>query len=55
MLYREAYYNDNINQDIKDKQITNLIIAKHRNGPTGKIELYFHPEQLKFMSLDKTR
>jgi len=30
-----------------------LIIAKHRNGPTGKIELYFHPERLRFMSLDR--
>ena len=26
---------------------------KHRHGPVGKIELYFHPELLRFMSLDK--
>lgn len=48
-IYREAYYNP----DTERENITDLIIAKHRNGPTGKVELYFHPERLRFMSLDK--
>jgi replicative DNA helicase len=48
-IYREDYYNP----DTERQHITDLIIAKHRNGPTGKIELYFHPERLRFMSLDK--
>ena len=48
-LYREDYYNP----DTDNQHITDLIIAKHRNGPTGKIQLYFHPEQLRFMSLDR--
>lgn len=48
-LYREDYYNP----DTENQHITDLIIAKHRNGPTGKINLYFHPERLRFMSLDK--
>ncbi len=48
-IYREAYYNE----DTERQNITDLIIAKHRNGPTGKIELYFHPERLKFVSLKK--
>lgn len=48
-IYREAYYNP----DTERENITDLIIAKHRNGPTGKIELYFHPERLRFMSLDR--
>lgn len=48
-IYREAYYNP----DTDRENITDLFIAKHRNGPTGKIELYFHPERLRFMSLDK--
>lgn len=48
-LYREDYYNP----DTERKHITDLIIAKHRNGPTGNIELYFHPDRLKFMSLEK--
>jgi replicative DNA helicase len=48
-IYREAYYNPETDRE----NITDLIIAKHRNGPTGKVELYFHPERLRFMSLDK--
>jgi replicative DNA helicase len=48
-IYREEYYNPETDR----KQITDLIIAKHRNGPTGKIELFFHPERLRFMSLDR--
>ena len=48
-LYREDYYNP----DTDRQHITDLIIAKHRNGPTGRVELYFHPEKLKFLSLDK--
>lgn len=48
-LYREDYYNP----DTENQHITDLIISKHRNGPTGKIQLYFHPEQLRFMSLDR--
>jgi len=48
-IYREEYYNP----DTDRKQITDLIIAKHRNGPTGRIELFFHPERLRFMSLDR--
>lgn len=48
-IYREAYYNPETDRE----NITDLIIAKHRNGPVGRIELYFHPERLRFMSLDK--
>jgi replicative DNA helicase len=48
-IYREAYYNP----ETERENVTDLIIAKHRNGPVGKVELYFHPERLRFMSLDK--
>ena len=48
-IYREAYYNPETDRE----NITDLIIAKHRNGPVGKVELYFHPERLRFMSLDR--
>lgn len=50
-IYREAYYNPETDR----QNVTDLIIAKHRNGPVGKVELYFHPERLRFMSLDKQR
>lgn len=49
-IYREAYYNP----ETERQNVTDLILAKHRNGPTGKVELYFHPERLRFMSLDKS-
>ena len=48
-IYREAYYNP----ETERQNVTDLILAKHRNGPTGKVELYFHPERLRFMTLDK--
>jgi replicative DNA helicase len=48
-IYREAYYNP----DTERENVTDLIIAKHRNGPVGNVELYFHPERLRFMSLDR--
>ncbi len=47
-IYREDYYNPETDR----QHITDLIIAKHRNGPTGRIELYFSSEKLKFLSLD---
>lgn len=48
-LHREDYYN----KETERQHITDLILAKHRNGPVGSIELYFDPEHLRFMSLDK--
>lgn len=51
-LHRPDYYKQN-NDDYEPTNITELILAKHRHGPVGKIELYFHPELLRFMSLDK--
>ena len=38
MLYREDYYNKQINES---KNITEFIFAKHRNGPIGTAKLYF--------------
>ena len=49
-IYREAYYNPETDR----QNVTDLIIAKHRNGPVGDVELYFHPERLRFMSVDKS-
>ncbi len=49
-IHRPGYYEPD-NPELQ--HITELLIAKHRNGPVGKVELYFHPERLRFMSLDK--
>ena len=53
-LHRPDYYKQN-DDNYEDTHITELLIAKHRHGAVGKIELYFHPELLRFMSIDNTR
>ena len=47
MLYRDNYYNPNKSQT----DFTELILAKHRNGPTGTIKLKFDPTCAKFSNL----
>jgi|TARA_B110000116_G_scaffold198104_1_gene172853 replicative DNA helicase len=46
MLYRDNYYNPNISQT----NLTELILAKHRNGPVGTIKLKFDPTCTRFSS-----
>jgi replicative DNA helicase len=48
-IYREAYYNKQTDRE----NITDILIKKHRNGPIGDIELYFHPEQRRFANLER--
>ncbi|MBR0093025.1 MAG: replicative DNA helicase [Lachnospiraceae bacterium] len=50
-IYREDYYN----KDTENRGITELIIAKQRNGPLGTQELLFLPENARFVSLEKHR
>ena len=40
-------------KDSDRKNIAEIHIAKHRNGPTGKIELYFNEDYTSFKNLDK--
>lgn len=46
-LYREDYYNP----ETEHKHITELIIAKHRNGATGTINLFFDDKYTKFRDM----
>ncbi len=46
-LYRDEYYNP----DSDDKGIAEVIIGKHRNGPTGKVQLAWLEQYTKFASL----
>jgi replicative DNA helicase len=52
-IYRERMYNDNLTDD--KRNIAEIIIGKHRNGPVGKLELLFVDEQTKFVNLDRRR
>lgn len=46
-LYREDYYD----KDTENKNITDIIVAKHRNGPVDTISLFFQKEYTKFRDL----
>jgi len=48
-MYREDYYNP----ETERQNLTDIIVSKHRRGPTGKIELFFDKSRVRFMSLDK--
>ncbi|MDD5031608.1 MAG: replicative DNA helicase [Patescibacteria group bacterium] len=37
-----------------EKNLAQVFIAKHRNGPTGKIELFFDEETASFSSIERT-
>ncbi len=47
MLYRDDYYNS----DSPDRGIAEVIIAKHRNGPTGTTRLLFDSQYTRFKNL----
>lgn len=44
---------DKIREDSGKPNIAEIMIEKHRNGPTGKVELYFDAEKATFLSIDK--
>ena len=47
MLYRDEYYNP----ETIDNGITEIILTKHRNGPTGTVKLLFQAELTKFLNM----
>lgn len=49
-LYRE----DRVRPDTPNKNIVDVIIAKHRNGPVGQVSLYFEDNATSFKSLERT-
>ena len=50
-IYRDDYYN----KDTDLKNISEIIVAKQRNGPIGTINLAWLPEYTKFGNLDHTQ
>jgi len=50
-IYRDDYYN----HDSENKGVSEIIIAKQRNGPIGTVELAWLPEYTKFANLDRSR
>ena len=50
-IYRDEKYNP----DSDKKGIADVIVAKHRNGPTGKVQLLFLERTTKFLDLELYR
>jgi replicative DNA helicase len=50
-IYRESVYKKDLEFDRKN--IAEIHIAKHRNGPTGVIKLFFDEQKVTFRNLDK--
>ncbi|MBI3956361.1 MAG: replicative DNA helicase [Candidatus Kerfeldbacteria bacterium] len=51
-IYREALYKQ---VDGDRTHIAEIQIAKHRNGPTGKVELFFDEQSVSFKNLERRR
>jgi replicative DNA helicase len=50
-IHREDRYG---NEESERKNIVELLIEKHRNGPTGVVELYFDDKKTSFVSIEKS-
>ena len=50
-IYREEMYKG---KDSKRPHVAEIHIKKHRNGPTGQVDLYFDADKTSFKNLDKT-
>ncbi len=50
-IYRDELYNENTER----KNLADIIVAKHRNGPTGNVTLYFKKELAQFLEAEVRR
>jgi replicative DNA helicase len=48
-IYRDVVYN----RDTDRPHVADVIVAKHRNGPTGKVSLFFQEALMRFSNLEK--
>ena len=46
------YRDDAYNPESERKNIADIIVAKHRNGPVGELSLYFQASQTRFRDLE---
>jgi len=47
-IYREDKY-----RETEKKNIAQIMVEKHRNGPTGNVELYFNEQKVSFSTIEK--
>ncbi|MBI4993953.1 replicative DNA helicase [Candidatus Wolfebacteria bacterium] len=50
-IYRKD--KDKINPTLEEQNTGEILIEKHRNGPTGAVEVKFDPEKVSFSQMDK--
>jgi replicative DNA helicase len=50
-IYRDEYYSPETDQ----ANIAEIIVSKHRNGPTGMVPLFFRKEQAQFLEVEFLR
>ena len=48
-IYRE----DRVNSETENKNIAEILVAKHRNGPIGSVQLFFNQQCTSFRNLDR--
>jgi replicative DNA helicase len=48
-IYRDVVYN----RDTDRPHVADVLVAKHRNGPTGKVSLFFQEALMRFSNLEK--
>jgi replicative DNA helicase len=46
-IYRDVVYN----AETERPHVADIILAKHRNGPTGRVHLFFQESLMKFLDL----
>lgn len=51
-LYRESYYNKELEEGDPKQNETEVILAKNRNGPTGTVRMYFAGQFTLFYEMD---
>jgi replicative DNA helicase len=50
-IYRDEMYNENTER----QNIADIMVSKHRNGPTGTVSLYFKKELAQFREAEMRR
>lgn len=51
-IYRDEYYDP---EGTEKPNLAEIVIAKHRNGPTGTVDLYFEKELAQFKNMAKVQ
>lgn len=55
-IYRKATDRGYSREELsdKDRHLAEIYVAKHRNGPTGKVDLFFDEEMVSFKNMERT-